>query len=286
MRVDYKKIIKEALEEDIGTGDITTDAVIGHKTKALASIKAKQDLVIAGLEIAKNVFAVLDPKSEWKTLRDDGDFVKRGTLLATVEGSAAAILKGERTALNFLQHLCGIATLTRQFVDAIKGTKAKILDTRKTIPGWRELEKIAVKMGGGHNHRAGLYDRYLIKNNHIDMAGSIGAAIEKVLTLRQAQGERGSKQQGLLVEVEVRNFEELKAALQYPVDIVLFDNFEPEAVRGAMRLSHGKVKFEVSGGITLENVRLYAATGVDFISVGSLTHSAPAADIHLTVIPT
>ena len=270
----YKNLVLKALEEDIGEGDITTDAIIDPKTKAFAEIKAKQDLVIPGLEIAEHVFALLNPKSEWKNLRDDGDFVKRGTLLATVEGSAAAILKGERSALNFLQHLSGIATLTRQFVEAVKGTKVKILDTRKTTPGWRELEKYAVKMGGGHNHRAGLYDRYLIKNNHIDAAGSLSKAVEKVFK---------KKKKDLLIEVEVRNFEELKMALEYPIDIVLLDNFEPEAVKGAMRLAHGKVKFEVSGGITLENVRLYAATGVDFISVGSLTHSAPAADIHLII---
>ncbi|MDP2600184.1 MAG: carboxylating nicotinate-nucleotide diphosphorylase [Deltaproteobacteria bacterium] len=286
----YKFLIQQALAEDIGAGDITSDAIADSKTKAAATIKTKQDIVLAGMDIARDVFLELDSKIKWQALHDDGDFVKKGKIIAMLEGGAAAILKGERTALNFLQHLCGIATLTKQFVDAVKGTKAKILDTRKTLPGWRELEKYAVKMGGGANHRQGLFDRYLIKNNHIDMAGGIAKAIEKVLPLRPFdrlrvsgdKGERGSGQK-VLIEVEVRNFEELKAALQYPIDIVLLDNFEPEAVRGAMRLAHEKVKFEVSGGITLDNVALYAATKVDFISVGALTHSAPAADIHLCV---
>ena len=275
-----KPLIQLALDEDIGTGDITTDAVVSPNTKAFAEIKAKQNLVLAGLKIAQAVFEKLDSRCKWHSKFKEGDFVKKGMCIAQLEGKASAILKGERTALNILQHLSGIATLTKEFVDAVKGTGAKILDTRKTLPGLRELEKHAVKMGGGHNHRMGLFDRYLIKNNHIDLVGGMEKAIKKVLS---ARGGSASGGKNMLVEVEVRNFEELKTALKYPIDILLLDNFEPEAVKGAMRLAHGKVKFEVSGGITLDNVRLYAATGVDFISVGSLTHSAPAADIHLVI---
>src|SRR3989338_5196945 len=181
--MNYKPLIQQALAEYIGHGDITTDAIVDSKTKATAMIKTKQELVLAGIDVARDVFLELDPKIKWEALHEDGDFIKKGKSIATLEGSAAGILKGERTALNFLQHLSGIATLTKQFVDAVGGTKTKILDTRKTLPGWREIEKYAVKMGGGKNHRQGLFDRYLVKNNHIDMAGGIKEAIEKVLTL-------------------------------------------------------------------------------------------------------
>lgn len=273
--------VREALREDIGSGDITTQAIVPRAQTASAKIVAKQDLVLAGLAAAKEIFQRLDRKIKWKALKKEGDFVRKGTVLATIAGRAAAILTAERTALNFLQHLCGIATLTRQYVKALAKTKTKIYDTRKTTPGWRLLEKYAVRLGGGVNHRLGLYDRYLIKNNHVDQAGGIARAIEKVLRHRRRQSKKAA------VEVEVRNLKELKEALQFPIDLVLLDNFSPAQIRRALKL-HRTLKpqrrgviFEASGGMNLKNIRRYAQPGIDFISVGKLTHSAPAVDIHL-----
>ncbi|OGQ04433.1 MAG: nicotinate-nucleotide diphosphorylase (carboxylating) [Deltaproteobacteria bacterium RIFCSPLOWO2_12_FULL_44_12] len=272
--MDLKTIIEQALEEDINGGDITTECIVDPNVQTTAKIIAKQNLVVAGLDVAHKVFLHLDPNCEWVAAKKDGDEVLNNEILAKIKGKSASLLKGERVALNFLQHLSGIATLTRQFVDAVQGTKAKILDTRKTLPLWRALEKYAVRMGGGNNHRLGLFDRYLIKNNHIQIAGSVSKAIEKILK---------KKKSDTLLEVEVRNFEELKEALNYPLDIILLDNFTPKQVKEAITTAKGKVKFEVSGGINLDNVAQYAATGVDFISSGALTHSAPAADLHLTI---
>lgn len=197
--------------------------------------------------------------------------VKKGEIIARLEGNARAILSGERVALNFLQRLSGIATLTRRYVKKIAKTKTKIYDTRKTTPGWRLLEKYAVRMGGGVNHRMGLYDRYLIKNNHVDTAGSVSQSIERVLRRRKK----------IPLEVEVRNLKELKEALHYPVDLILLDNFSPAQIRQAIRYKKRGVIFEASGGMNLENIKSYAKLGIDYISVGRLTHSACAADIHL-----
>lgn len=276
LEVGERHLVKKALREDIGSGDITTTALISSKFQAKAQISAKQDLVLSGQKIAAFVFQTLDRKIKYQANYQDGDFLSKGETIATIQGKAGQILQGERVALNFLQHLSGVATLTRKFVEEIKGTKAKIVDTRKTIPGLRVLEKEAVCHGGGENHRLGLFDRYLIKNNHIDLVGSIEGAIEKVLK---------NKKPGLLVEVEVRDLEELQKALQYSVDIILLDNFSLLKVSEAIPLRRGGIQFEVSGGITLDNVRAYAETGVDFISIGALTHSAPAADMHLVVKP-
>ncbi|MDO8527184.1 MAG: carboxylating nicotinate-nucleotide diphosphorylase, partial [Deltaproteobacteria bacterium] len=223
--MELQFLIRKALEEDLGSGDITTNALVDPRDQATAEICAKQELVLAGLDVAKEVFATLDSHLVWKLVKKDGDIIKKGECVATVQGATVTLLKGERTALNFLQHLSGVATLTRQFVNKIEGTNAKILDTRKTLPGWRTLEKYAVRMGGGGNHRAGLFDRYLIKNNHIAHAGSVSEAIEKVL--RQ-------KIQGMLVEVEVQNKKELQEALKYPIDIILLDNFLPDQIREAI----------------------------------------------------
>ncbi|MDO8518870.1 MAG: carboxylating nicotinate-nucleotide diphosphorylase [Deltaproteobacteria bacterium] len=272
--MDLKLLIEKALEEDLGVGDITTDAVVDSALKSKAQIIAKQDLVLAGIDVAHKVFVAIDSHLDWSPQKKDGQFVTKGECIAKISGSTSAILKGERVALNFLQHLCGIATRTHQFVEAVKGTNVKILDTRKTLPGWRALEKYAVRMGGGNSHRLGLFDRYLIKNNHITAAGSIASAIEKVLE---------NKKRGVLIQVEVKNLEELKTALAYPIDIVLLDNFSPSQIKEALKMGKGKAKFEASGGINLDNVAQYAATGVDFISSGALTHSAPAADIHLII---
>lgn len=273
--MELKKFITQALEEDLGNEDVTTDTLISSEALATASIVAKQPLVLAGLDVAKKVFEHLNAQIEWKPKKKDGEVLKRDEILATVEGNARAILKGERVALNFLQRLSGVATLTRQFVDKVEGTGVRILDTRKTTPGLRALEKYAVQMGGANNHRLGLFDRYLIKDNHIAALGSISKAIEAVLAKRK---------NGLLVEVEVKNFEELKEALGNSVDIILLDNFSVSQVKEALTLKKGRIKFEASGGITLNNVLDYAKTGVDFISVGALTHSAPAVDISLQII--
>ncbi|MBI4224287.1 MAG: carboxylating nicotinate-nucleotide diphosphorylase [Deltaproteobacteria bacterium] len=274
--MELKEHIQRALEEDLGRGDITTEALFDASAPAKAKILAKQDLVLAGLDVAHKVFTHLDKKIIWKPEQKDGERVRAGEPVVRLEGKACAILKGERVALNFLQWLSGIATLTRRFVDTVEGTGVRILDTRKTTPTWRAIEKYAVQMGGGNNHRIGLFDRYLVKDNHITLAGSVASAIQKVL---------GQKKNGVPVEVEVQNLEELKEALKFPVDIILLDNFTPERAREAVLMGRDKVQFEASGGITLENVRAFAETGVDFISVGALTHSPPAADLSLTFLP-
>ncbi len=272
--MELKKFILQALGEDLGTEDVTTEAILSSQDQAEANILAKQTLVVAGLDVAKKVFEFLDSDCKWKSVKKDGEVLKNGDVIATVEGKARAILKGERTALNFLQRLSGIATLTRQFVEKVEGTRARILDTRKTTPGLRALEKYAVQMGRANNHRIGLFDRYLIKDNHIAVAGSVSKAIETVLA---------KKKNGLLMEVEVKNFDELNEALKFPVDIILLDNFSVPQVKEALTLKKGRIKFEASGGINLQNVRDYAETGVDFISIGALTHSAPAVDISLVI---
>lgn len=270
------KLIKMALAEDIGTGDVTTDAIIPDDLHAIGRIAAKQSLVLAGIDIAKRVFETVSTEIGWDPKRKDGERCEIGDVIAIIQGNAKALLKAERTAINFLQRLSGIATLTRKFVDAIKDTNAQIFDTRKTTPGYRCLDKYAVKMGGGMNHRMGLYDQYLIKNNHISVAGSIGLALKAA---------NKAHSPGQLIEIEVRVIEEIKAAIDGGADIIMFDNMNVETVKRAVKMVGGRVKTEVSGNITLDNVRSYAECGIDFISVGSITHSAPAADIHmLTVI--
>ena len=269
-----KNLIRQALTEDIGTGDITTDATVRTDEVATAVITCKEDLVVSGLDIAKHVFKAVDPTLKWTSKKKDGDTCKAGKKLAQVQGSASALLTAERTALNFLQHLSGIATLTNKFVKTVDGTEAKITDTRKTIPGLRELEKKAVLDGGGTNHRMGLYDRYLIKNNHIDMAGGVAKAIQRSLEHRKEY---------TLIEVEVRNDEELEEALTKKIDIVMLDNWSVDKIDDAVKKVSGRARIELSGGITLENVKDYAKKGVDFISVGALTHSAKAADINMTL---
>ena len=269
-----KQLIQFALEEDLKNGDITTEALVDSSRSGEGILRAKQDLVVAGGEVAKQVFAALDPKIEWDSKAFDGKVIQDGETIAICQAPLSILLKGERTALNFLQRLSGIATLTRQFVQKVEGTRVKILDTRKTTPGWRELEKYAVRMGGGHNHRLGLFDRYLIKNNHIAIAGSLSKAVEKIIQNRKKD---------FLVEVEVRTLKELQEALPFPIDIVMLDNFKLEDISKTVNQARGKVKLEVSGNVSLENVRAYAETGVDFISIGALTHSAPAADIHMVI---
>ncbi|MEJ2009930.1 MAG: carboxylating nicotinate-nucleotide diphosphorylase, partial [Acidobacteriota bacterium] len=268
---DVRRIIASALAEDLGSGDVTTSLTVPEGTKAQGTFFAKQRLVVAGLPIAMEVFRALEPDYRWDAIISDGATVDAGEPLAHVEGKAATLLSGERVALNFLQRLSGIATLTREFKDQLAGLKAELLDTRKTTPGLRILEKYAVRMGSGMNHRMRLDDGILIKNNHIAMAGGVRAAVEKALKQRPS---------GMLVEVEVRSRQELDDAIAAGADIALLDNMTPAEVAECVRSTQGRVLLEVSGGVNLENIRDYAETGVDRISVGALTHSAPAADIN------
>jgi len=278
MRLNWSDLFKLAgdfLAEDVGRGDITTEAVVLPGVRARGRFVAKQDLVVAGLEVADAVFAVLDSSVEIEAFVTDGDRVSAGEVFARVEGPAEVLLAAERTALNLLQHLSGIATLTRAFVEAVAGTRAQIVDTRKTLPGLRMLQKYAVVVGGGRNHRFGLDDGILIKDNHIALAGGVRTAVERA---RKYAGHMHK------IEVEVSNMDDLREALEARADIILLDNMSPEMVREAVRLIREQapdVLVEASGGITLENVRAYAEAGVDLISIGALTHSAPAADISM-----
>lgn len=267
-------LIELALQEDIGTGDITTEALFGQETKSTSAfVVAKQDLVVSGLEIAKRVFLTVDPHLVWERYCEDGNFLKKGSTLAKVSGCFQNILKAERTALNFLQHLSGIATLTRRYVEAVKKYPVKILDTRKTLPGFRALEKHAVRCGGGKNHRLGLYDRYLIKDNHLT-----GTSIADAVSKAKAHNVNKVK-----IEVEIDRWDQIESAIASGADVLLLDNFSPKDLKKAVQQVKGRVPLEASGGITLENVLEYAKTGVDFISIGALTHSAPAADISLEI---
>jgi len=269
-------LIEIALLEDIGTGDITSDALFGDEAVEKAGeIVAKEDLVLAGLEIARCVFLTVDPHLKWETLFRDGDRVLKGTKVAKVGGRYQSLLRAERTALNFLQHLSGVATLTSQFVEKAKGTHAQILDTRKTLPGFRALEKMAVRMGGGKNHRLGLYDRYLIKDNHL-MGISITEAVKRAK-------ERNVNK--VPIEVEIQKIEQVEEAVAAGADILMMDNFSLADLRKAVQKVGGRVKIEASGGINQDSVRDYAETGVDFISVGALTHSARAVDMSLEITP-
>ncbi len=270
---ETRKIIEQALAEDIGPGDVTSEAIIPSDSTATAEIKAKQDLVLAGVGAAEEVFRVLDPGIRFTPLAKDGDRLPAGSAIAKLSGRTKVLLAGERVALNLLQHLSGIATLTSQYVGKLSGTKARVLDTRKTIPGLRQLEKYAVRMGGGQNHRMGLYDMVLIKDNHIKAAGGITAAIE---------GAR-KKAGGLKIEIETRNLEEVREALAVRPDIIMLDNMPPETMREAVRLIAGRALVEASGNVSLNTIRAIAETGVDYISAGSLTHSAPAADISMKI---
>ncbi|MFN7952595.1 MAG: carboxylating nicotinate-nucleotide diphosphorylase [bacterium] len=268
-------LLRRALAEDLGAGDCTTLGVGVDRIPGKAVIEAQQPLVVAGLSAATRVFALLEPSVEVSLRAADGDRVERGAELARIAGSFGTLLAGERVALNLLGHLSGIATLTRRFADAVAGTRAHVVDTRKTLPGLRMLAKYAVRMGGGRNHRIGLFDAVLIKNNHIDAAGGIAAALGRI----QASGAPRP------IEIEVRNLDELDQALAFdPIpDWILLDNFDLAGLGEAVRRTAGRALLEASGGMSLERVAAVAATGVDRISVGALTHSAPWADVHLVV---
>jgi nicotinate-nucleotide pyrophosphorylase (carboxylating) len=271
---EISNCITRALEEDIGPGDITTNTIVPADASLLGRIVAKQDGVVAGLEIAKQVMLALDQRVTFDAQVEDGAKVTSGTVLANVEGPARALLTGERTALNFLGRMSGIATLTRKFVDAVSGTRAVILDTRKTAPGLRATDKLAVRLGGGQNHRTGLFDMVLIKDNHIDFAGSITAAVERV---------RASKTT-LEIEVETRTLDNVREALALGVDRILLDNMSAATMREAVGICEGRAKLEASGNVTLDNVLEVAGTGVDYISVGALTHSPVVFDVSLKYV--
>src|SRR5262245_10190295 len=275
-------VVNTALDEDLGRGDITSRAILRAGVKARGSFIAKEDFVLAGLEVADAAFSSFDPYIQIESTAGDGDEIKEGRAFARATGEAQVLLAAERVALNFLQRLSGIATLTRKYVQAIAGTGARIVDTRKTTPGLRILEKYAVTIGGGHNHRLGLDDGVLIKDNHLTVAGSLNEAVRRA---REAVGHLHK------IEVEVSSLEQVKEALEAGADILLLDNMTPEMVRKAVeavrkneRTEH-RTLTEASGGINLSNVRAYAEAGVDLISIGALTHSAPAVDIRFKIKP-
>ena len=266
--------ITRALEEDIGSGDVTTDTIVPADASLRGRIVAKQDGVVAGLDVAKQVMLALDQRVKFNTQVEDGAKVTRGAVLADLEGPARALLTGERTALNFLGRMSGIASLTRKFVDAVAGTHAIILDTRKTAPGLRLTDKLAVTLGGGQNHRTGLFDMVLIKDNHIDFAGSITTAVERV----RASGTK------LEIEVETRTLDHVREALVLGVERILLDNMSPAMMREAVAIVDGRAKLEASGNVTLDTVLEVARTGVDYISVGALTHSPHVFDMSLEFV--
>jgi nicotinate-nucleotide pyrophosphorylase (carboxylating) len=270
-----RKIVEEALKEDIGFGDITTESTIPEDMISRAVIIAKEEGILAGLPVAEEVFKLLDSKIEFKEFKKDGDEIKKGDVILEIKGKTKTILMGERTALNFLQRLSGIATYTKKCVDVVKPYGVKILDTRKTTPTLRIFEKYAVKIGGGENHRFGLYDMVLIKDNHIRAVGGIKEAIERV---------RERVSHVYKIEVEVTNLEELKEALESKADIVLLDNMDYDTLKEAVSIAKGKVMIEVSGNISLEDLEKIARLGVNFISIGKLTHSYKSLDLSLELL--
>ena len=269
------KLIEIALREDIGDGDITTLSIVSTPLKATAHLVAKEGLILAGIDIFHRVYKKLDADLELIKHFEDGDEVNQGSIIGEISGKVAVILKGERIALNFLQHLSGIATLTHKFVMKVKSSPVKILDTRKTTPGWRVLEKYAVEMGGGENHRFGLFDAVLIKDNHISAAGGIGEAVRRV---------KDNVPHSFKIEVETSNLQEVKEALDSGVSTIMLDNMSTEMMKEAVAVVNKRVLVEASGNTGLDNIEEIAAAGVDFISVGALTHSAKAVDISLRVV--
>jgi len=265
-----RKLIELALAEDVGDGDITTDTIVPSSIRRKAKMVAKADGVVAGLPVAEMVFRKLDPNIIWNELTPDGTKVKNGDVMVEFEGSYRALLTGERTALNFLQRLSGIATMSAIYADAVKDFQTVILDTRKTLPGFNKLDKYAVKTGGASNHRLGLHDMAMIKDNHIEVAGGIAAAVKAV---------RASIEHGIKIEVETTTLEQVQEAIDSKVDIIMLDNMDVETMRKAVILIAGRTKIEASGNITLDRLRDVAATGVDYISIGALTHSVSAMDI-------
>jgi nicotinate-nucleotide pyrophosphorylase (carboxylating) len=273
---EIRGLIFHALDEDLGQGDLTTRVTLPEGIQACGVFQSKQRLVVAGLPIAQKVFEILDSSLEWEGGVEEGTEVEPGAPLASLRGAADSLLAGERVALNFLQHLSGIATFAARLKEELAGTRAEFLDTRKTTPGLRSLQKYAVRVGGGRNHRLRLDDGILIKGNHLRLVGGIRTAVERARQQRPA---------GFHVEVEIASLAELEEAIHSGADGVLLDNMTPEEVRECVRRAAGRVRLEVSGGIDASNIRAYAETGVDYISVGALTHSAAAVDINFRVTP-
>ena len=275
MEPDDYDPIAAALREDIGKGDITTDFFVSEALRANARIVAHESAVVAGTATASEIFRKIDPATDVQIVRPDGEAVVAGDIVIEVRGLARSILTAERVALNFLQRLCGIATLTRQFVDAVGNHPAKILDTRKTTPGLRVLEKAAVVAGGGVNHRSGLFDMILVKDNHLAALGGLSGFADQIRRLR-------NEQPNVRIEVEADDLEQARAFVEIDgIDVILLDNMGPAQIREALALRRNNIKFEASGGITLKNVRRIAATGVDYISIGALTNAARAIDLGL-----
>lgn len=273
MRALQPKII-EWLEEDVGSGDITTENIIPQTATTVGLIQAKQHGIVAGINVARLVFATLSPDIVFTPMVQDGDVVEEHTILAKIEGDARVILTGERLALNLMQHMSGIATLTASFVKLAEGTKAHVVDTRKTLPGLRMLEKYAIRVGGGRNHRMGLYDAVMIKDNHIKVAGSIKRAIEMT---------RAEISHTIKIEVETETLEQVKEAVEAKADIIMLDNMSVDMMTEAVRYIDGRAIVEASGGVTKERLAAIAKTGVDVISIGALTNSAPILDISLDI---
>lgn len=269
-----EKIIQLAIEEDVATGDITTDSIISEKSTAVAILTAKAPGVISGIDIIKDVFLHFDKEIEWTPYVKEGQRVTKGEIILRVKGSFRALLTGERTALNIMQRMSGIATATALYVKELEGTGAKILDTRKTAPGMRVLDKMAVKAGGGENHRMGLYDMVLIKDNHIKVAGGIKNAVAQVKAKVAA---------GTLIETETTNLIEVSEAIEAGCDIIMLDNMENKTMAEAVNMIAGKARTEASGNMSLERLRGVALTGVDYISAGALTHSVTALDISMNI---
>jgi nicotinate-nucleotide pyrophosphorylase (carboxylating) len=267
-----RQLIQAAIEEDLGRGDVTTEATIAEPTRSQARLITKETVVLAGMEVFNAVYAALDIAVQIKSSHQDGDLLSAGTVIAALEGPARSLLAGERVGLNFLQRLCGIASLTRRYVEAVRGYQVEIIDTRKTTPGWRVLEKYAVRVGGGKNHRHDLGDGVLIKDNHIVAAGGIRQAVEMA---------RRHSHHLLKIEVEVETLEQIEEALQAGAEVIMLDNMSPPLLAEGVKMIGGRALVEASGGINLESLIDVARTGVDLISVGRLTHSAPAADIHV-----
>ena len=272
----WRDLLRLALEEDLGSGDVTSALVVPPERRGTAIVEARQALVVCGLDVAEAVFRALDEEVLFERLATDGDRVEAGKPLARIHGRLAPLLAAERTALNFLMRLCGVATYTARFVEAVAGTGAAIVDTRKTLPGWRALDKYATAVGGARNHRVGLFDGILLKDNHVALAGGVALAVKTAIQNAPAN---------LRVQVEVESAGDALAAVEAGADFLLLDNQNPDQARDiAVRLA-GRALLEISGGVTLENVRAMAETGVQRISIGALTHSAPAADLALEIAP-
>ncbi|MDD2389199.1 MAG: carboxylating nicotinate-nucleotide diphosphorylase [Desulfobacterales bacterium] len=273
---DITHLIDIALKEDIGSGDITTDNLVAPELKGKGRMVAKESMILAGLDIAKQVFLHLQPDTVFRSGFSDGDIIRAGDILLEIEGQLRTLLIGERTALNFLQRMSGISTNVRSYVNALSASKVRLVDTRKTTPGWRTLEKYAVRVGGGYNHRIGLYDGILIKDNHIAVSGGITNAVSRI---------RKKCTHLLKIEVETTNLTEVQEALDTKVEVIMLDNMTVNQIKEAVRLIGGRALVEVSGGVTLEALAALADTGIDIISSGALTHSARSMDISMSIDP-